>query len=89
LPKENTLNYKIAKKIAKETDKTRKLFADFGRICEVEDSEIEWFDLNYYSKTGIIPDLNYLSPSFKILNIYFSEVDISVYKICMIAQKPG
>lgn len=89
-PKENLYNYKIEKKIENELDTSRKLFADFGRICEVEDSEVEWFNSSYeqLSKT-LINYLDLFLPYFEVTKIETSQVDKTVYKIYLFANQMG
>ena len=89
IPKEHMNNYNITNKIANETDTARKLFADFGRICELEDSEIEWFNADYYHREKKIPNLKSLLKNFILKKLEFSEIDITVYKVHLQAKKEG
>ena len=40
--------YNRVANLTPDRDKFRKYFADLCRVCEVEDTVIEWFDMEHY-----------------------------------------
>lgn len=47
-PKENVLSYNLDGKQAKVEERVLKIFCDLSRICELEDSVVEWYDSQYF-----------------------------------------
>lgn len=45
--KSKATNYNRVKNLTPDRNKFQKYFADLNRVCEVEDTVIEWFDKQY------------------------------------------
>lgn len=88
-PLENNLTYSREKQLQSENDKAKKVMADLGRICELEDSEVEWRDLRYEPKIKSQINLSTMEPYFVIKEAETSSIDIFVLKVRLIALKPG
>ena len=97
-PIENILSYNrdahILQKEGWQTKANRpvKLMADLNRICELEDSEITWLNYKYFVhlKTYTHPiNPERFEPLFQVKKIEFTEVDIVVSKIHLVAKTPG
>ncbi len=66
-PTGTTLTYnKDMLKISKE-DRAVKIYADINRVCELEDTVVEWYDERYYDKASEIIDFSFLGSMFEIL----------------------
>ena len=62
-PRINVLNY--IKSIENSSkDRSKKIFCDVQRICEVEDAIVEWYDFKYYQKKSSLMDLEFLKELF-------------------------
>ena len=49
LPEQDDIrNYNRVKNLTPDRNKFQKYFADLKRVCEVEDTVIEWFDKEHY-----------------------------------------
>lgn len=48
--KETTLTYDKDKEQKAVEDRVIKIFCDMSRICEVEDSVVEWYDSRYFQR---------------------------------------
>lgn len=49
-PSHTALNYDAARQSEDKTDRIVKIHCDLSRICEVEDTVVEWYDVKYYGK---------------------------------------
>jgi len=89
LPSENLMKYNAREKREIEKDKARKVFADLSRICELEDSEMEWRDFRCeYQDEKMFP-FELLNKCFKIEQLEFSNVDNYVIKMTLRAACKG
>ena len=66
-----------------------KIHCDLSRICEVEDSVVEWYEANYFQGKFKVLDLNHLSTHFRIESHECAGVDGLICKIHLIAINPG
>ena len=96
MPSDNTLTYNRDYFIGNISDRTLKIFCDLGRVCELEDSEVEWYENKYFDKNfgepsycADIVEYKHLQKCFEIKNIMFSGVDIFVAKVYLIAKREG
>jgi len=88
-PMENILNYKGTEKREKEKRTEIKVFADLSRICELEDSEMEWRDFKCDKQPKSIFPFGKLTKCFKFEDIEYSNIDNYVLKIKLRAQTIG
>eukprot|EP01022_Parablepharisma_sp_SALTPOND_P000968 TRINITY_DN105358_c0_g1_i1.p1 TRINITY_DN105358_c0_g1~~TRINITY_DN105358_c0_g1_i1.p1 ORF type:complete len:572 (-),score=29.68 TRINITY_DN105358_c0_g1_i1:2048-3706(-) len=88
-PPENILTYKPKVKREMEKDRTRKVFADLSRICELEDSEMEWRDFRCERQPESVFPFEELRRCFKIEHIEYSNVDNYVIKMYLRACRKG
>lgn len=65
-PEVNTLTYSKDMASIAVTDRAIKIYADINRVCELEDSVVEWYDQKYYEKKSEIIDFNFLKDIFQI-----------------------
>ena len=86
---ESMLQYNVVAKLAQESDRTRKVFADLSRICEVEDSVNDWRDFASEPNPPWNPPLDVFKPLFTICHIEYSQVDLTVLKIYLHATQRG
>ena len=47
-------DYNRVSNLTPDRDKMRKYFADLRRVCEVEDTVIEWFDYAYVATPSVV-----------------------------------
>eukprot|EP00826_Nyctotherus_ovalis_P027992 TRINITY_DN2198_c0_g2_i1.p1 TRINITY_DN2198_c0_g2~~TRINITY_DN2198_c0_g2_i1.p1 ORF type:complete len:505 (-),score=127.95 TRINITY_DN2198_c0_g2_i1:153-1667(-) len=88
-PLENLLTYKGREKREKEKHTEVKVFADLSRICELEDSEMEWRDFLYDSQPKSIFPFKMLTRCFKIEDLEYSNIDKYVLKVKLRATVKG
>jgi len=50
-----------------KADRAVKIYADINRICELEDSVVEWYVEQYYENKSEIIDFSFLKSMFDIL----------------------
>jgi len=74
-PDKNTLTYNKDMLNIKKADWAVKIYADINRICELEDSVVEWYNERYYENKNEIIDFTFLKDLFQILQIDYSGVD--------------
>ncbi len=87
---ENVLTYQREKKMLTIEDKSTKLIADLSRICELEDSQPEWRSLKYEPlPEGHTQFLKLLEPFFIVKDMEYSNVDILVLKVHLLAAQKG
>ena len=99
LPREEDIrNYNRAKNMTPDRNKQQKYFADLKRVCEVEDTVVEWFDKEHYESIAqeslkshlrrqIDDFLNILASQFDFVRIEVGGIDFSVWKILVKAQQ--
>ena len=89
---EDIRNYNRYKNLTPHRDKRQKYFADLNRVCEVEDTVIEWFNkdvsndicqtsLTDHLSRQVDEFLNQLREQFKITLVEVGGIDFSVWKI--------
>ena len=93
-PSHTALNYDAAKQSQDKTDKIVKIHCDLSRICEVEDTVVEWYDVKYYGKkkrldSEFCKELEALKSNFTIANFDCAGIDGLIYKMHLQAKKPG
>lgn len=77
----NTLTYNKDMLRIPKADRAVKIYADINRICELEDTVVEWYDEKYYDKETEIIDFSFLHPMFDIWQIDYSGVDNPVVRV--------
>ncbi len=88
--RETVLTYDKDRDLAlKGGDKIRKIHCDLSRICEVEDSVCEWYDIRYLRETKPDFDLTPLLAHFKIVSFETASADGIMCKIHVKAITPG
>lgn len=94
---EDIRNYNRLKSMTPDRDKLEKYFADLKRVCEVEDTVVEWFDksvhqqicqssLKDHLKRQIDDFLAQLERQFYTIQIEVGGIDFSVWKIHLQAK---
>ena len=66
-----------------------KIHCDLSRICEVEDSVVEWYDSKYFQRQGDVASFDHLTPLFDIVSYQCAGVDGVICKIHLRAKKTG
>ena len=66
-----------------------KIHCDLSRICEVEDSVVEWYEANYFQGQFQLLSLDHLSSHFFIKSYQCAGVDGLICKIHLEAKNPG
>jgi len=66
-----------------------KIYADINRVCELEDSVVEWYDERYYDHKNELVDFSFLHEMFSIKSIEYSGVDNPVVRIQVKAKAEG
>lgn len=85
-------NYNRVGHLTPDRNRLQKYFADLKRVCEMEDTVVEWFDKEVYPQITMnsmkahivrqIDDfLNQLSQQFLIVFVEVGGIDFSVWKI--------
>ena len=70
----------------------RKYFADLNRVCEVEDTVVEWFQPAYVRQLSLKSHISRtFDPStfeehFSVLNIEVGGIDFSVWRVLLKAK---
>jgi hypothetical protein len=70
-----------------ERDKLQKYFADLRRVCEVEDTVVEWFDYLHAKNESLTKhirrhlELDQFKNQFKIHSVEVGGIDFSVWKL--------
>lgn len=62
---------------------------DLNRVCELETTETEWYDSNYYQMKEGFCDIQNLAQHFSVSSIEFASLDIKACKIYATANIPG
>ena len=90
IPSENTMSYKRGKKMQEEEDKSAKIVADLSRVCELEDTQLEWRYSEYYSfPSNNLKFIEDIKPLFTVEKIDFANVDIIAIRGQLTAKKKG
>ena len=65
-PDKNTLTYNKDMLTIQKIDWAVKIYADINRVCELEDSVVEWYNEKYYENKNEIIDFSFLKEMFTI-----------------------
>ena len=57
-----------------------KIFCDLNRICEIEDTVVEWYEEAYYQRKSGLIDLSFLKDNFAIKELHYAGVDGTICK---------
>lgn len=63
-----------------------KIHCDLSRICEVEDSVVEWYEANYFQGHFNVLNLDHLKSHFTIMSYQCAGVDGIISKIHLVAK---
>jgi hypothetical protein len=74
-PDTNTLSYNKDMLMIPKIDRAVKIYADINRVCELEDSVVEWYNERYYENKNEIIDFSFLKHLFIIKQVDYSGVD--------------
>ncbi len=66
-----------------------KIFCDTNRVCELEDSVVEWYDSRYFARRNELVDLAIFRELFEIKSYSCAGVDGIISKIHLIAINEG
>ena len=66
-----------------------KIFCDTNRVCELEDSVVEWYDSKYFQRPHELMDLSFFKPMFQIKGYMCAGIDGLICKVHLIAQNEG
>jgi len=88
-PRINTLTYNKDMMNISASDRAIKIYADINRVCELEDSVVEWYEQKYYENKNEICDFTFLEELFNILSVEYSGVDNKVVRIQTKAKNVG
>lgn len=70
-------------------DRVLKIYCDTNRICDLEDSVVEWYDSKYFQRQSEVMDLSFLKPLFTINSYMCGGVDGLISKIHLVAAQEG
>ena len=70
-------------------DRVLKIFCDTNRVCELEDSVVEWYDGKYFQRQHELMDLSFFKPLFDVKEYMCAGVDGLISKIHLIAKEEG
>ncbi len=59
-PEKTTLTYNKDMLSISKVDRAVKIYADINRICEIEDTVVEWYNERYYEKRNELIDFSFL-----------------------------
>ena len=62
----------------KKSDRAIKIYADINRVCEIEDTVVEWYAERFYDKQKELIDFTFLKDLFIIKDIDYSRADTPV-----------
>lgn len=62
--KDTVLTYNNDGKQRDVKDRVLKIFCDTNRVCELEDSVVEWYDNKYFQRQSELMDLSFFKPLF-------------------------
>ena len=66
-------------------DRVLKIFCDTNRVCELEDSVVEWYDSKYFQRQHELIDLSFFSPFFRVESYMCAGIDGLISKIHLVA----
>ena len=70
--RDSVLTYSNDGKQRAVQDRVLKIYCDTNRVCELEDSVMEWYDSKYFQRQNEVIDLSFLRPLFHI-NSYLNR----------------
>ena len=70
-------------------DSSIKIYCDLNRICELEDTVVEWYEEAYYQRRSDLYDLKFLKDHFEVKEIHYGGIDGAICKAVVIAKKEG
>jgi len=88
-PTINTLTYNKDMMNIPTDDRAIKIYADLSRVCELEDTVVEWYEQKYYEYKQDIVDFSFLELLFEIVSVEYSGVDNKVIRLTTRAKNPG
>jgi predicted nucleotidyltransferase len=88
-PTINTLTYNKDMMNIATNDRAIKIYADINRVCELEDTVVEWYEQKYYENKSEIIDFSFLLDLFEVNSIEYSGVDNKVVRIQAKAKHIG
>lgn len=62
--KDTVLTYSNDGKQRDVKDRVLKIYCDTNRVCELEDSVVEWYDSRYFSRPKELMDVGFFRPLF-------------------------
>lgn len=86
---DNVLTYSLDGKMRAVKDRVLKIFCDTNRVCELEDSVVEWYDSKYFQRPQELMDISFFEPMFQIKSYMCAGVDGLISKIHLLALKEG
>jgi len=87
--KDNVLTYSNDGKQRDVKDRVLKIFCDTNRVCELEDSVVEWYDSKYFQRQHELMDLSFFRPLFQVNSYMCAGVDGLISKIHLVATQEG
>eukprot|EP00826_Nyctotherus_ovalis_P066321 TRINITY_DN9792_c0_g1_i6.p2 TRINITY_DN9792_c0_g1~~TRINITY_DN9792_c0_g1_i6.p2 ORF type:complete len:135 (+),score=40.42 TRINITY_DN9792_c0_g1_i6:613-1017(+) len=73
-----------------EEDKSAKIIADLSRVCELEDTQLEWRYSQYYPlPSQNLLFINTLKSVFLVDKVDFANVDIIAVRAQLVAKRKG
>jgi len=86
---DNVLTYSNDGKARAVKDRVLKIFCDTNRVCELEDSVVEWYESEHFQRKDELIDLCFFKPMFKIQGYQCAGIDGLISKIHLIANREG
>jgi hypothetical protein len=86
---ETVLNYSRDGKQPEVRDRVLKIFCDTHRVCELEDSVVEWYDSQYFQRQNELMDLSFFEPIFQVKAQTCAGIDGLICKVHLVAAKEG
>ena len=87
--KESVLTYTNDFKAPEVRDRVLKIYCDTNRVCELEDSVVEWYDSKFFPRQNELLDVSFFSPIFKVVKYTCGGIDGLISKIHLVAQQEG
>ena len=88
--KETVLTYdKDRHQRVPDPENIMKIHCDLSRICEIEDSVVEWYDSNYFERQNEILSFDHLRSHFDIVSYKCAGYDAVICKVHLVARLNG
>ena len=87
--KDTVLTYSNDGKQRAVKDRVLKIYCDTNRVCELEDSVVEWYDSRYFARPKELMDLSFFRPLFQVNSYMCAGVDGLISKIVLTATHEG